>query len=137
MLTREEILAAKDLKEEIVDIPEWGGTVRIVTMTGAERDSFDALLSKKRIGDTVDIRGIRPYLVLLTVHGENGERLFTEVDLPALEAKSGLVIDRLSAIARKLNALTDEEIEARKADFRGDQNESSGSPLPSPSATKA
>ena len=135
MLTREEILAAKDLREEIVDVPEWGGTVRIVTMTGAERDSFDALLAEKRVGDSVDIRGIRPYLVLLTAHGENGERLFTEKDLPALEAKSGIVIERLAKAARKVNALTDAELEERKADFPAGQNAGSGSPSPLPSAT--
>jgi len=40
-LTRDAILAANDTKLVPVEIPEWGGTVYVRPMTGAERDSYD------------------------------------------------------------------------------------------------
>jgi hypothetical protein len=41
-LTRDSILNAKDLKKELVKVPEWGGEVYVRCMTGSERDAFES-----------------------------------------------------------------------------------------------
>jgi len=40
LLTRDEILKAEDIQYETVPVPEWapGGTVRVKTLSGEERD---------------------------------------------------------------------------------------------------
>ena len=34
MLSREQILKAKDIKQETVDVPEWGGKVIVMGLNG-------------------------------------------------------------------------------------------------------
>ena len=41
ILSREDIAQADDIVIEAVDVPEWGGTVLVKGMTGAERDRFE------------------------------------------------------------------------------------------------
>ena len=41
LLSRDEILAASDLTKELVEVPEWGGSVYVRAMTGTERDSYE------------------------------------------------------------------------------------------------
>jgi hypothetical protein len=43
-LTKDEILEAADLSTKAVDVPEWGGSVNVRTMTGADRDAFENTL---------------------------------------------------------------------------------------------
>lgn len=60
VLTREAILSADDLPAETVDVPEWGGKVRIRTMTGSERDAFESSLIGTGGKDTSkDLRDLR------------------------------------------------------------------------------
>ena len=42
ILNKAAILAAEDLKTETVAVPEWGGEVRVRTLTGTERDAFES-----------------------------------------------------------------------------------------------
>ncbi len=42
LLPRDLIDGADDLPVEDVEVPEWGGAVRLRTLTGSERDGFEA-----------------------------------------------------------------------------------------------
>ena len=42
VLSRDEILAADDIQIELLEVPEWGGSIFVKGMTGAERDRFEA-----------------------------------------------------------------------------------------------
>ena len=42
LLSKTAILAAQDLQTEDVEVPEWGGAVRVRSFTGRERDVFEA-----------------------------------------------------------------------------------------------
>ena len=44
ILSKEAILAADDLPREKVNVPEWGGEVLVRTMSGTDRDAFEASL---------------------------------------------------------------------------------------------
>jgi hypothetical protein len=115
ILNRDTILQANDLPMEAVEVPEWGGTVHIKTMSGTERDRFDAAIIKRgKSDDTFDTRGLRVDVVVLTACDENGNLLFTDDDKPALSKKSGAVLDRLCNVARKLNGILDTDSDAVK-----------------------
>ena len=43
-LSRDAILQREDIKTEDVEVPEWGGTVRVRGMSGVERDAFESSL---------------------------------------------------------------------------------------------
>lgn len=110
LLTREQILAAQDLKTEDVAVPEWGGTVRVRMMTGAERDALGAALigpDKKP-----DMREYRLRLVAACVVGEDGVALFGPDEIAMLGRKSGVALDRVYRIAERLNDVSAEAVEA-------------------------
>ena len=111
MLTREQILAHDDLKRETVDVPEWGGSVIVQTMTGADRDAFEASIVS---GGKPDMRNMRAKLAAACIVNEAGERLFSVVDVEALGAKSAGALERIVRVAQRLNRLGDAQLEELK-----------------------
>ena len=108
MLGRDEILGAKDLKTKDVKVPEWGGTVRVKTMTGPERGKFE---EKAFVDGKTDFSTFRQRLIAMTVCDEDGKLIFTEADIAALGNKSAKALDRVFAAAQKLNGLGRDDIE--------------------------
>ena len=102
-VSRETILAAPDIQTETVEVPEWGGAVRVRGMTAGERDSFDTAVTDARRAKKPTM--VRARLVMLTTVDGEGGRLFTEADLPALDAKSGAALDRLWEVAARLSGI--------------------------------
>ena len=131
MLSREAILLAQDLKRERVHVPEWGGEVLVRTMTGAERDEFEAWLAANKERGYV---GLRARIASLTVCDEDGKRLFTAADIPALEAKAAGALARIADTATRLSRLDREALEDAEKNSAGDLSDSSTSALPGTSA---
>ena len=112
LLSKTAILCANDLQIEDVDVPEWGGSVRVRSFTGRERDAFEASMVRGEGKDRkVDLTNMRARLVGLTVIDEGGQRLFTDEEVDLLGSKSGAALDRVFAIAQKLNGLSGADVE--------------------------
>ena len=112
LLSKTAILAAQDLQTEDVEVPEWGGAVRVRSFTGRERDAFEASMVRGDGRDRkVDLTNMRARLVGLTVIDETGQRLFTDDEVDLLGAKSGAALDRVFAVAQKLNGLSGADVE--------------------------
>ncbi len=112
LLGRDEILQAKDLKTERVSVPEWGGDVLVRSMTGAERDAFEASILEKRGSDyDVNMRNLRAKLAAWTIVDEEGSRLFSEDDIKALSEKSAGALQRVFNVASRLSAIGPEDVE--------------------------
>lgn len=112
MLTKDAILAADDLRKEIVLVPEWGGDVFVRSMTGTERDDFEQSVynSNGKSKDT-NLSNIRARLCALTMIGEDGERLFELADAIKLGKKSAKALDRVFSVAQNLNGLSGSDVE--------------------------
>jgi hypothetical protein len=103
MLNRESILSVQDLATQDVDVPEWGGTVRVRMMTGTERDTLNASLAiKDGKGDMTDYRA---KVVTLTLINDDGQRIFNLEDAPALSKKSSSALERVFVAAATLNGM--------------------------------
>ena len=111
LLTREAILSASDLKVEVVEVKEWGGSVRVATMTGSARDAWEQSLVK---GGKATLENVRANLVAATVVDEEDIPLFTAADVAELGRKSAAALDRVCKVAQKLNRLTDSDLEDAK-----------------------
>lgn len=112
LLTKDVILSADDLGHEDLEVPEWGGTVRIRALTGAERDAYEASMQQQRGKNFVrNLANVRAKLVVRTVIGEDGERLFTDSEANALGRKSAAALDRIFEVAAKLSRLSEEDVE--------------------------
>lgn len=128
LLSRESILAAEDLIFEEVDVPEWGGKVRVRTLLGSERDDFEQSMVKQARGKeaSVNIRNIRAKLVALTVVDAEGKRLFTKrEDVDALGRKSAAALDRVFDVAQRLAGLRPEDVEELAKNSEEGQSEDS------------
>ena len=138
LLSKTAILAANDLKSEDIEVPEWGGAVRVRSFTGRERDAFEASMVRGEGRDRkVDLTNMRARLVGLTVIDETGQRLFTDEEVDLLGAKSGAALDRVFAVAQKLNGLSGADVEELSKNSSGVPSavSTSASALPSGSPT--
>jgi hypothetical protein len=114
LLDRDAILAADDLPVRVVDVPEWGGAVRLRSLTGQQRDAFDTETYKEAMAADKPGAGpriVRAALVRWCAIGADGELLFAPDDLAALAGKNGAVLDRLWAAAQEHNGFTDRDLE--------------------------
>lgn len=101
--TRDSILAANDLPKRAVDVPEWGATVYVRSMTGDERDGWEQWLLDTKDGT----RRVRARYCALVMVDAEGARLFddTDSDIEALGRKSASALDRVFSAALSLNGM--------------------------------
>lgn len=117
LLAKENILAAQDLPTADVEVREWGGTVRVRTMTGADRDAFESsLISIDAEGKrTPNMENMKAKLVALTLVDETGARMFSLEEIGHLAGKSAAALNRVFEAAQRLNGLGGAvEVEAAK-----------------------
>lgn len=121
-LSKIDILKVKELKRELVNIPEWGGDVWVQEMTGVQRDRFDTwVVEKKETG------GMRLRIVIATVVDEEGKPMFSDIDIPDLASKSGKAIERLSDVGMRLSGMTEEAKKEEIKNSEEDLNDDSSS----------
>lgn len=126
LLTRDQILKAQDLPTEDVPVPEWGGTVRVRALTGAERDAFEqSIVEQRGRSARMNLQNLRAKLVALTVVDEEGNRIFSDSDAKLLGKKSALALNRVFEVAQKLSGLTSEDVEELTKNSESDQSEDS------------
>jgi hypothetical protein len=106
-LTREQFLGAARFPTEKVDVPELGDCVYVRSIQSDERDAYEQSLQQRRGRDYVqNFNGARARLVALCASDEQGNRLFTDNDVPALSKFPAAPMDRVFEAAMRLNRLT-------------------------------
>lgn len=105
-LDRKSILSANDVRLEKVAVPEWGGDVYLRVISGTDRDRFEESYADQKM------KSFRIRFLLLTLCDESGERLFKDEEADLLGKKSSVVINRLFEAGWKLNAFTQEAVDA-------------------------
>lgn len=108
-LTKAEIFKVDDIRTSTVEVPEWGGAVRVRGLTGLERDEFEAAIMGQK--GKINLANTRARLVLYSVTDEDGNRLFDEMDIRALGAKSAAALDRVVTVAMRLSGISDGDLE--------------------------
>ncbi len=118
LLTAAQILERDDAQYEDVPVPEWGGSVRLRSLSGTERDAFAKSITRvtgKGKGEATEIitEGMQAKLVARSAVDDKGARLFTDEQAEALGKKSAAVLDRLFMAAQRLSALTQDEVDKK------------------------
>lgn len=122
ILTRAEILAADDLPRELVDVPEWGGSVYVRGLTAMERSEFENLMlglenRRIKVGKSddmtiqMDMRVLRVRLSALCMVDEKGNRLFGDDEVEELGRKSADALNRIFVVAQRLSGMTADDVE--------------------------
>ena len=128
-LCRDDILKASSLKTEDVEVPEWGGVVRVRELRGRERDEWEASLAVQRGQKMVpDVANMRAKLVARSVVDDDGEPVFSQQDVNALGELSAAALDRVFEVASRLSGLNPADLEEMgKASGTGPADGSSSS----------
>lgn len=129
LLSREQILGADDRSTQDVEVPEWGGSVRVRAISGAERDAYEAgLVQLKSDGSRkFTLANARSRLVALSIVDEAGARIFDEADVAKLGEKSAVALERVFDVAASLSGLSDDAVEEMVQNFTSAPSEDSTS----------
>lgn len=140
-LTKDAIMAAQDLKREVVNVPEWGGDVIVSEMSGADFQRY----CEASETDEASQKGYA-FMALVLVFclvDEGGVPLFSVEDAPKLARRKKSVLHRLFNVADRLNLLSRAAQQEAEKNFEGeDAGDVSSSPSPAnldspPSATSS
>src|SRR3546814_3219346 len=111
LLGKQQINAAVDRKWEDVEVPEWGGEVRLMELSAADRGYIEAgSVVANGQNPQLKFESLKVYrekLVGMSMVDENFERLYTNKDIAAgeLGKKDGAVIERLAAKVQELSGM--------------------------------
>ena len=99
-LGRDDILKSEDIEYRYVDVPEWGGRLRIRSMTAAQAAEFSEQQEKGLKNNEAAV-----VLIRMSAVDESDELLFTNEDIKRLRKKSLRPIVRIQDAALELNGL--------------------------------
>ena len=111
MLTREQIAAADDRPERVVEVPEWGGAIRIKALSlRAWQDAMDEATNGN---GKIDERKAS----VLTLMGAIVEPQLEAADIELLRSKSTTVVGRLMGEIASLSGIDEETLKEAEATF--------------------
>ena len=121
---KDRIKAAQDQKREPVVVPEWDGiTVYLRQLSAAEMDRWQMdTIRQSGKNIQVNLRNASAKFVGLCMVDELDARIFGDDEADELGKKSASVINRLFAVAQRLNGMTKEDVKEITGDFLGTQN---------------
>ena len=115
MNLRESIFSADDITKELVEVPEWGVSVEVRSMTAAERAKLGEGAAN---GDKTDVGLMYALTVIATVYDPaTGLPVFTDQDRAAILSKNGAVVERLATKALGSSGLTEKAVDESTARF--------------------
>lgn len=109
VLTKEQILGAKDIETVTVSVPEWGGKVIVSEMSASARVEWELVAFDGDGNPMADDWQVK--LLARCIVDEGGDRLFSAEDIAELGKKSRKAIKRLYEAAVKINALGPKAVE--------------------------
>ena len=129
-LSKDQILASDDREVRSVDVPEWGGEIRLRAMSGTDRNAYDqSLITVNGDQVTPNLVNIHAKLLARCIVDDDGELMFEPggQDLLALGAKSAGVLARLVRLAEEMNGLGQRAADEAKGNSEAAPTDSSTS----------
>ena len=119
-LTAQAILQAEDFVYDEVDCPEWGGTVRIRSLSGAQRVTL-----KKAIDNGND--NVDEMLCVMSIVDDEGNRIFEQKQIAELSRKNTTAISRVAIRVLEISGMRnpDKAVEDAEKNSDGTRSEDS------------
>lgn len=106
---RDSILEHDDTVTCEVEVPEWGVTVVVSSISAREREEWETMLAELYESTNGDgqpnIVGLRCKFLVKCLVDENGDRIFSDDQSDQLSAKNSKAIDRLWEVAERINTV--------------------------------
>ena len=108
ILSRDEILNAKDLQTEVVFVKEWGGSVSVQSLSGKKRSKImDSCMNDK---GKMDTNKLYPALMV----GGCIDPEFKPADAEALNEKNSGALETICSKIMKLSGISKDDVEEAK-----------------------
>lgn len=108
LLSKGEILTVNDEVFQYVNVPEWGGKVKLYAMSLQEHIEFEKLKNKK----DESINGDQIVFVLSNaIRTEDGTKMFSKEEAKALLKKNVAVVSRLFMKCAELSKVSTPDVE--------------------------
>lgn len=112
-LTAESILQADDFVFQDVDVPEWGGTVRVRSLSGAQRVTLKKAIDNKQ-------ENIDEMLCVMAIVDEDGNRILHQNQIQELTKKNTKAITRIAIKVLEISGLRDPQKAVKDAEKNSD-----------------
>jgi hypothetical protein len=103
LISKAELLAAKDLKTIDILVSEWGGDVRLTELSGAALTNYWESCRDDK--GTVNRAVLQANLLQASIVDEAGVPMFTPDDVATLMAKNATALQTLFKAAQELNGM--------------------------------
>lgn len=104
---RNKILSSKDLKSELVHVPEWDVEVLVQSMTAGERG--EVLEAVRDLSGAIRLGKMQTLVALKCARDpETKARIFEDGDLDVLAGKLAAAVDRIATAGMRLSGMTEE-----------------------------
>lgn len=119
-LSLEDILAVPEDHSEVVDVPEWGGSVTVRPLTKAmqinvrKRAVRNGNIDERLLEGLILVNGI----VHPKGHAREGEPMFEATHIDRLFAKDANVVDRLLTRIMNMSGMSDGAVEEAEEDMK-------------------
>lgn len=100
MSLKDIILNAQDCPLEPVDVPQWNTTVYVPVLSLADLDDLRKIAASK-----ADDTSAGAAMAVRVIRDENGDRVFSDDDAPALAKKSAKVVNRVIEAFNRHNGI--------------------------------
>jgi hypothetical protein len=132
-LTAADVLRRSEdpLPQEVVEVPEWGGAVRVRMLTAAEREAWE--LSNAGKGGARN-PGARGRLVAACACRADGELIFKPDNAGQIDGLGARPVERLFDACLRINGLTPDAQEEARKNSSAPPSGASSSDSPPPSA---
>lgn len=131
LLTKDQILAAGNRKRTIdVPVKEWGGTVRLQELSASDRDMWESeqiTLDPDGTNARFNPKHSRARLVVRCIVDDTGRRMFSDDEVASIGSLSAASIQKLFNAARKLNAISAEDIKELEGNSDGGPSDAGSS----------
>lgn len=110
-LTREQILSNKSFRSKVIEIPEWGGEVRLKAMSGADREAMEAAVYED-VGGKMQLKKGVSYIAEMLIRtwcDDDGNLLFKPDEINLIQEKDAVILARIFKVATEVNGLSGEE----------------------------
>ena len=119
-LTAAAILQAEDFVYDDVECPEWGGTVRIRSLSGAQRVTLRKAIDNGN--DNVD-----EMLCVMAIVDDDGNRIFDQKQIAELSRKNTKAISRVAIRVLEISGMRNPEKSVSDAEKNSGETQNGGS----------
>lgn len=125
----DDILGIEDTRYEVVPVPEWGLSIRLVSLSGHDRNrvALAARAHRKTRPSEDEAVYFQARIILASMVDEAGEHIGEQSKAPALMAKNGAALTRLYLAAGRLSGIGSEAEDEAVEDLKGTPSADTGS----------